>query len=402
MKKIIINFGIENISVLRVEYKGKTCSVLNSHLIPANKLYNSNGTFDMKKVISKIKELLDKDELGLDVDIVLPSYMTRYEYFESDKKNREPESKESYIGKLTDRIKLNVGSNSHYKIDQVIYYSKKSVKAIQKELYNHNINVVSIVPSISAFQYSMPFYISDSEYSGVSTNHLMVDIGLNQISCIIYEGNLPIYVKESGYSLYELYSNIKDRFTSLTFNQFMSVYNSMSKYDDIVINDNVLNVDRSEVAIRAAIQRDQEKLQGAMFDDDLYDMKNESTDVSGADAENSESVNLDSGTKQYIKNEINNLFDILCREIREVIDFAKNQYGAQSIDICCNDEKAHSYIAGQLSEIFSIRDYISLDEQYNFSNLTIDLSRAQQKTMEIIGCLGDITCSMKKGAEFYE
>ena len=418
MKKMIIDIGLDKTTVAKVNYSNKNYRILEVGEIENGVSLNNNGTINIKKITSVIKEKYKKEIKSYDVELILPSTMSAYLYKESGKKDKFQDTYDTQTGKLIDKIEIGIGDNGSYKMNEAIYYNKNAINTIVKEFYSQKINVTSIITNISAYQRTMPFFsdTEDAEYDQGA--HLYIDVGLSDINCIIFEGNIPIYMKKSGYDLMSIYTAVKSRYEKLTLDQFLSVYTTMMPNTHVEssspVIDDVIRISQTSEAKEAARKQEQEVLMATAFDDEMYQDEtedNQTDQTQSAETTNhTESgviANLDNYTLDYeVKNEIKKEIHILMTEvinpeIRDVVNYARESYHIQNLLITSNSMTALNYINYSLSEVYNVFRNRELKDVYHVGNLKIDLSNLSNKPMTLLGCLGSIVCETSKGGKIY-
>lgn len=399
MKKLIVDFGVENISLVKVDIQGKNTKVISEESFESSKYLNDSGAFDIKRVASAITSKMGKEATALDMEIVLPSYMTKSNYCETaefnEKKSAKPE--EQNKGKLTDKQVVFIGDSGAGSTTQTIYYSKKALKSFVRELYRAKFNVVSAIGQDSANYHSLvAIQEEESSNTPMSKTRVFVSVGITSISCTVIVGNMPVYIKETGYSLYDLYSNLKEQHESLSFAEFMAIYKKASPYNVYKAEEGeVAYISKEGTSAEATKQRETNQIIASSFDESMYE------DESDAKTDEPKSLSSDNKIEAAVAREIQTIFDMVCPEIKEVVDYTNNQYGAQTIEVCTNSLTARDYISFQISSIYNINGKVTINEQMTIGDNTIDLTALNKPDLRLMACIGAIVCSMKKGADYY-
>ena len=391
MKKLVIDFGTEEITVIKVEIKGKVYNVLSSDSLEINRYINDSGTVDVRKVVDEIKDRLGKEATSLDINIVLPDYMTRVQYKETEKlEGLKPDDiKEPYGSKLTDKQIIHIGENGTDDITQLVFYSKQVLSGFIKEMYKQKMNVTSAISNYSAYQNTMPLLQRDGEDSGSAgaKTRIMVMVGSHNIGCVVMFGNLPVYMKETGVSLYDLYQNIKEQANGLKFSEFMYRYiRTQPRSDFDIQNPSKIHItqDNSEYE-DVELTRD-------LFDSNLY----ESDDTSAVEAgEHGDRV------VNIITSEVSTLMGMVCKDVKEVVDYISDQYGGTVVEICTNSETARRFFIKDLSDVYDVFSENELAEYINVEGIEINLRKLNRKSLGLCGCIGSLICDIKKGEDFY-
>ena len=400
MKKLVINIGLENVIITKVDVKGKAIKVIESVSIHSSKFYNNTGNIMIKKIIDAAGNKFPKDIHTLDVDIVLPNYLSSYGFWRGSKDDIE-KFHETYAGKLNDRIEFISGEYDGEKIHQVIYYNKNVINNMIKELYKEKINLNSIVTSISAYQRTLPFYFDSDEMDGSINTVLFVDVGLDTTKFIIFEGDNPIYYSESTYNLYDIFKRAKKNYDELTFGQFLNIFSNTNPYSDYSQEKQIINISEQYEDIQKANAQELEQMFRDAFDESNYEnMGNnadDSSEESDTNADSSNLSNLDKAIRNEIYAEISTLLDnVMCTDIHDVGDYIAGEYGIQKIKVVSNSKTAMKFIRSQLSNVYDIFDKPELDRQYEISDIRIDLSDLYKKDVALVGGLGGLICNMAK------
>ena len=80
MKKLIINIGQEAVVGATYEVNGKDKIINRVFEFPCLSYYNNVGAFEFPRMIATIKRVMPRDVRGLDIDLILPTYVTDVEY----------------------------------------------------------------------------------------------------------------------------------------------------------------------------------------------------------------------------------------------------------------------------------------------------------------------------------
>lgn len=382
MQKIIINFGLGNVDIIKVDMTKNKCEVIDHKGIDCEKVYTANGTIDIKRAVSEIKTALGKD-IELDVSIILPDYMTRVKLFELEDltKQKLKDLKESFGNKLVNKQVSYIGKNSDYNMTQVILYNKKHMSSFIKEMHKQRINVVEVVSNFCALENSLPLVtnVMESIDNGGSKNYLMIIVGTNSICTMVMKNNMPLYIKNHSYNLYNLYLNLRDLNNDLEFSDFIGAIKRVGPYEE-ADNIQVVNLQKEE-------SKDDEGL-GASEDLDLYNNI------------------LDDGyiNDKYddiIAKELRTFVEMLCQEIRDLTDLVNEKFGENSIEIVTNSKILQAFINYQLSDIFNVNENTNLSKILKIGDFQIE-SETIDLDLDSIESLGLVICNMKKEAEFYE
>lgn len=390
MKKLIVDFGTEEITAIKVEIKGKVYKVLSSNSLEINRYINDSGTVDIRRVVDDIKDKLGKEATNLDINIVLPDYMTRVQYKETEKlEGLKPDDiREPYGSKLTDKQIIYIGENGTDDITQLVFYNKQQLSGFIKEMYKQKINVTSAISNYSAYQNSMPLLMADGEDSGSAgiKTRIMVMIGSHNISCVVMFGNLPVYIKETGISLYDLYQNIKEQANGLKYSEFMYRYNRTEPRADFDIKN------PSAIRISGANETENEwAIDEDYFNSDMYE----------TDKEESESDAFGDRAANVITGEVSTLMGMVCKDVKEVVDYISDQYGSRTVEITTNSETARKFLVKNLSDFYDVYSEAELPEYINVEGNEINLKSLNRRSLNLCGCLGSLICDLKKGEDFY-
>lgn len=399
MDKLIIDLGLENITVAKIQVKGKTVKVLEADQIPSEKCLTSNGNINIKEVINKLKEIHGDVANKLDTEIILPNHMSEYNFREVSKSEKTI-AKSKPSGKFDTVVDTVVSDKGSNKILGSISYTKSDIEAMTKELYRNNINVTCIIPSISAYYRAAGFmrYSDDSPENGYK---LFVDIGVNNIKFIILANGLPVFCKDSDTNLSVTYQTVRERNQGLTMNQFIAIFRSSSpgSYREF---DDVLSVSQSYSAIKDAQEREYNKVMADAFDNSIYEQEqNTDTNTNEAETQNN-NVNgiladIDYSVKNETYKEIENTMSQVSQQIREIIDYIHDTYSEQSVEIHSNSSVAMQYIQNKLSDVYYMQTNLELSNIYEIKNIRFDLERLHRKYYSLLGCLGEIVYRNHKG-----
>lgn len=397
MKKLILDFGIEKVSILKVDIKGKGIKVLDCFSLDSSKYYNDSGAIDIKALSNDIKEKVGKDATSLDMDIVLPDYMTKTEYRETERVEglKPDEIKEPYNSKLNDKLIAFLGDNGKDSTTQIVFYNKQVLKSFLKEMYKAGLNVVNAISSYTAYQNTIPVFQSISaEYGGYTSNtSLMVMIGTHNVNCVVFNNNLPVYMKECDISLYELFQTLKAQDGYTRFASLMEEYKEASPASILAYKKaNVAYVSAESNTVEAKAEREMEEMMADAFDSSMY---------SDEPVNKPEETASQRRQNHFISSEVSLIMNKVCQNIREVADYVSDQYGAATLEVCCNSTVGIRYIEDQLSSIYKINSKQDMPSEINVGDIEIDLSNTNGLKVEFIGCLGEIISGIKKGADFY-
>ena len=391
MKKVVIDFGIESINIIKIEQRGKEINVISFDTINASKYLNDSGTYDVKQVATDIRAALGKDA-GLDIDIILPDYMSKSQYINSEKldKVKNADVKDQFNGKMNDKQVSFVGDNGTDSISQIIIFNKQILKSFIKEMYKAKLNVVSAISRYSAYQYTMPLFQDSGDTN--FKNHLFIQVGTHNVSCIVMMGNLPVYMKESGFNMYELYQNMKEQNPNMRYCEFIQAFCNSKPYNGFDVRNPVAYVSEASTTEEAEYDR---RMSEMFNDDTIYE------DYDNGKNSESDEIKLDKSISNRVSQEIQTFFEIVCQDAKEVIDYINDQYRTQDIEVCTNSKVACQFINNQLSSIYKINDKNDFSDSISIGDTTIKMSNINNADANIIACLGNVIAGIKKGADFY-
>lgn len=407
MQKIIISFSLENIDVIKADINKTKCEIVYRKEIENSKLFTGNGTIDAKKAVTEIKNVLGKD-IDLDVSIVLPDYMTQVGIYELEDLTKAKLKEAKAIGaKLNNKQVSYIGKNENYNMTQVIFYNKKSMSAFIREMHKQKINVVDVKSNYCVLENSLPLItdVMTSINAGETKTYLMVILGTNAINTMIMKNNMPVSIKNHSYSLYDLYSNIKESHNDLTFSDFIRAIKRANPYaaND---SDTIVYLGDSEEAEGKRREAEASEFTKDAFSDDFYGeietpMEVEDLDKTLEDAEQPVKEIINDKYDALIARELKTIFEVVCQEIRDLTDLVNEKYGGDSIEIVTNSKTAHRFIEYQLSDIFTVNENVNINKSVQIGDFAIE-SENENLDLSSLESLSLVICDIKKGAEFYE
>lgn len=362
MKKLIINIGQDAVVGATYEQSGKNQNISRAFEFSCLNCYNNHGMLDFVKIVAGIKKSMPKEMRSLDVDLILPTFVTDVQYIDAIGSSEQAEEKPAH--NMTVKT-VYIGENHTKKINEKITYNNKVLKGIIDLFYKENINVVRAVSNVSCYHNFMAVFNNDDIFSGNETKtHICMVWGVSKIYYIIMVGNLPIEVRVSDVKLTDLYRDIASMGGDLPLYQILNVIDNFT-----------LSTDPS-VGILL------EHTTNQFFDGER-------------------TITLPDSVIGIIKSRFFTFITDLMREVRTIYDYAGHRYSIGNVWVCTNSKLLDECICKTLSDTFPIEYCPSsgLVEVYGNKFNIRSISEFADRYNPIIGLVID---GIKKGGDFYD
>lgn len=376
MKKLIINIGQEAVVGATYEVTGKDKILNRVFEIPCLNYYNNVGAFDFPRMISTIKRVMPKELRGLDIELILPTYVTDVEYVdavENHDEQKKADKKDRYVVKKT----VYIGENQTKKINQCITYNGKMVDGIVSAFHKEKLNVVRAVSNVSCYHNFMAVFNQNDIFSGAEhKTHICVVWGASKIYYVIMVGNLPVEIRSSDLKFTDLHRDITSMGGDLPLYQILKVMDSFSLDP------------RPDVGL-------------------LLETKNSQTFDNGADGvmnrfyDGENTIMLSDAAVDIIKERFVSFITDMIREIRTMYDYVGTKYNSGNVCVCTNSKMIDECICKTLSDQFPI-EYLIADGQVTVYDNRFTVRGFSEFVDKYNPILGYVIESIRKGGDFYD
>lgn len=369
MKKLILNIGQEAVVGVIYEAAGKTKSLRRVFEIPCIDYYNNMGRLDIMRIVSSVKKAMPRDVRSLDIDLILPTYVTDVEYVDAiedqyddhDEKNEKNKKKG-----LQNRVEKTVfiGESQTRRVNQKIVFNIKELNAIVTAFHKENLNVVRALSNASCYHNFMAAFNATDAYGADFKAHICMVWGISKISYIIMLGNLPVEMYSSNYKLTDSYQDLAAMGCNLPLSQVIKVMNSFYLTPD---PDAGLILEHSSNMI----------------------------------TDGSRTIELADAEIALIENVFYSFVTGLVDEVRNVADYVRNKYTTGNINICTNSKLLDECLCKSISESYPI-EYLNVKEKIEIYNDRFTLKSIPDLNDKYVPILGCVVDGIKKGSDFYD
>lgn len=376
MKKLIINIGQEAVVGATYEVNGKDKIINRVFEFPCLSYYNNVGAFEFPRMIATIKRVMPKDVRGLDIDLILPTYVTDVEYVDAVD-SQEDSSKGSKKDRYAIKKTIYIGENQTKKINQNISFNGKMIDGIVTAFHKEKLNVVRALSNVSCYHNFMSVFNQGDIFSGAEhKTHICVVWGSSKIYYVIMIGNLPVEIRISDLKFTDMHRDIASMGGDLPLYQILNVMDSFTLDP------------RPEVGL-------------------LLELKNGQTFDNGADGimnrfyDGEKTIMLSEAAVDLIKERFVSFIADMIREIRTMYDYVGNKYNSGNVCVCTNSKMIDECICKTLSDQFPI-EYLISDGHitvYDHVFTIRGISEFVDKYNPILGCVIE---TIKKGGDFYD
>ena len=225
MKKLLINIGQEAIVGVVYETAGKNKTLRRVMEIPCTDYYNNSGRLDFSRIVNAIKKILPKEEKKLDIDLILPTYVTDVAYADAIDDQYDKEEKKP-VRSRTEKTVF-VGESQTKKINQNISFNNKELTSIVTAFHREKLNVVRAICNTSCYHNFISLFNHSDMYGSMDfKTHICMVWGLSRVSYIVMLGNLPVELRESDYNIVEIYKDLVASGCELPLYQVLKVMNN--------------------------------------------------------------------------------------------------------------------------------------------------------------------------------
>lgn len=365
MKKLIINLGQEAIVGMEYTYGGKTKKLDRVCQLDSCNFYNNLGTLDISQVVVALKKVVPKHLRGLDVDLILPSYVSDTTYVDAvfdDESADEPKKK---VGKTVEKV-VAIGENQTRKINQKIEYNTKAVYGIVNMFHRHNFNVVRAVTNASCYHNFVAAYNQHDLFGstgGDVKTHINVVWGTTKTFYIISIGNLPVETRMSEFKLIDMYNDIVKSGYNIPFAHMLKIIN---------------NFELSQKASSGIV------------------MTCSKTIIEDA----GRSIEIPNEVIDFIKESFYSYMLDMVQEVHAIYDYVMQKYSGSSVYVCSNSIMLDECLCQTFND-FPI-NYIKPSSVLDVYNDKITLKAIPDLTDKYIPVIGCVIEYIKKGGDFYD
>ena len=375
MKKLIINIGQEAVVGATYEVSGKDKIINRVFEFSCLNYYNNIGALEFPRIIATIKRLLPKDVRSLDIDLILPTYVTDVEYVDAidapDDVSKNAKQ-DRYLVKKT----VYIGENQIKKINQNISYNGKMIDGIVSAFHKEKLNVVRALSNISCYHNFMSVFNQEDIFSGNEhKTHICVVWGTSKIYYVIMMGNLPVEVRISDLKFTDMHRDIASMGGDLPLYQILKVMDSFALDP------------RPEVGLLLELNKTQS-------------FENEEGNVNRF-YDGDKNFTLTDTAVDLIKERFVAFIADMIREIRTMYDYVGSKYNSGNVCVCTNSKMIDECICKTLSDQFPI-EYLPTAGTVNvYDNKFVVRGMAEfvDKYNPILGCVIE---TIKKGGDFYD
>ena len=319
MRKLIVNIGQEAIVGVVYETTGKTKTLRRVLELPCFDYYNNHGRLDINRIVIGVKKLLPREARGLDVDLILPTYVTDSQYVNAVEDIDMGERREN--AKKRDSKTVFIGESQTRKINQIIEYSSKEITNIVSAFHREKLNVVRAISTESCYHNYMALFNHSDAFGGMDfKTHIGIVWGASKVSYIIMLGNLPVEARISDHSLTQVYEDIVSVGCELPFYQVLKVMNNFTLSTDP--DTGILLENKSNVI-----------------------------------TEGSRVIELNETVIGIIKDAFFDYLTNVIQEVRSIYDYTRDRYSTSNAHICTNSKLLDECLCKTYNETFPI-EYI--------------------------------------------
>lgn len=394
MKRVTISFKFDKTVALATESKGKITKVVKEVKIDNSKYYKDEGTLNYTELINQVKHELGKEYKDCNVYVVMPDYLTSINYVDSlDYTGKKEKELPDNANKTLKNKRLSyIGESNRRSISQIIYFNQKNIKDFTKELYKAKLNAVELLSHYTALHNSIVALNNTAISHEETKTRIVVDLGLWKTGLILFNNNLPIYIKNSDYNLMSCYKRLKTVYENMELGEFIQALNEISLEDEI--EQEKIYINESDEDKR---EREIKEYNQFGFSDDIYD--EDQADTKNTDSDSEDSL-VETGFVREVKLEVLDMLKMLGTEIKETYDLATEKYSGYNIEIIGSSHLVRKFITKNLSS-FNINNH-KLVVSINTDRSELDLSYEKELNIDSLLCIGSVIESLKKGADYYE
>jgi hypothetical protein len=362
VKKLIINIGQEAVVGATFDTNGKSKILERVFEFSVSNYYNNRGILDFSKIANSVKKLMPKEIRNLDVELILPTYVTNVSYQNTaDLQSEQAENSDVRI--VTKDVYI--GESQTRKITQRITYNSKLMAQIINSFYREKINVVKALSNVSCYHNFMAVFNKTAEFSdGETKTHICLVWGANKLYYVFMVGNLPVEIRTSDLKITDMYNDIAAVGGDLPFHQILKIIDTISLSQ------------RAEVGLLL------ESSGNTIFDGE-------------------KSITVPESVVDLVKDRFHTFLTDLIHELRTMYDYAGHKYSSGNVHVCTNSRLIDECLCKTVSETFPI-EYLVTDgyvEVYNEKFIIKSITEFTDKYAPLLGCIIE---NMKKGGDFYD
>lgn len=362
MKKLIINIGQEVVVGATFETRGKNKTLDRVFEFPCLGYYNNSGMLDFQSIASMVKKLLPRDARQLDIDLILPTYVTDVEYLDSAEVNSNQEQKKNAKFTVKD---VYIGENQTKKITERITFNTKLLTQIITAFHKEKLNVARALSNVSCYHNFIAAFNQESTFSNAELKtHICMVWGLNKIYYIFMVGNLPVEIRASDLKFTDVYRDVSVSGGDIPLHQILKVIDSFTLSS------------RPEVGLL------------------LEHSTNQFSD-------GEKTFSLNDAEIDTIKVRFHAFLTDLLNEIRTLYDYVGHQYNTGNVYVCTNSRLVDECLCKTVSDTFPI-EYYNCDGAIDVYNDKFYFRSIAELTDRYAPILGVIIESIKKGGDFYD
>ena len=363
MKKLLINIGQEAVVGVIYETAGKSKSLRRVMEIPCTDYYNNSGRLDIVRIVSAIKKILPREAKNLDIDLILPTYVTDVEYVDAIDDQYDKEEKKTVHSRAEKMVF--VGESQTKKINQNIAFNSKELTTIISAFHREKLSVVRAISNISCYHNFMSLFNHTEMYGSMDfKTHICMVWGLSKVSYIFMLGNLPVELRVSDYSLTEVYKDLVASGCELPLYQVLKIMNN------------------------CYISTDPEA--GLILEHS-----------SNIITEGSRTIELSDTVIALVENAFYSYITNMVSEVRQIYDHVRNKYSTSNVYICANSRLLDECLCKALSDSFPI-EYLNAKEKLEIYNDKFTLKSIPEITEKYVPIIGCAIEGIKKGSDFYD
>ena len=362
MKKLIINIGQEAVVGATFNTNGKTKILERVFEFSVLNYYNNRGMLDFSKIANAIKKLMPKETRSLDVELILPTYVTSVAYKDTvDTQVEQPDNKDVRI--VTKDVYI--GESQTKKITQRITYNSKLMAQIINAFYKEKINVVKAISNVSCYHNFMSVFNNIAAFGdGETKTHVCLVWGANKLQYVFMVGNLPVEIRTSDLKITDMYNDISAIGGDLPFHQILKIMDTIS------------------LSPRAEVGLLRESSDNQIFDGE-------------------KTVRIPEAVIDLVKDRFHTFLTDVIHELRTMYDYAGHKYNSGNVYVCTNSRLLDECLCTTVSDTFPI-EYLVTDgyiEVYNEKFIIKSMTEFTDKYAPLLGCIIE---NMKKGGDFYD
>lgn len=363
MKKLILNIGQEAVVGAVYETVGKSKNIRRVIELSCLEYYNNAGRLDIGRIAVAISKLLPRDCRHLDIDLILPTYVTENVYVDAiNEKAEKDQEKENKI--KTEKVVF-VGESQTKKINQVITYNNKELASIVSAFHRQKLNVVRALSNMTCYHNYVSLFNHSEMYGNMEfKTHVCIVWGVSKIQYFVMLGNLPVEVRTANYSLTEFYGDLVAMGCDLPLSYVLKALNNLR------ISTNP--------------------------DDGLIIEHDSSTITDGP-----RTIELDETVMLSIKNAFYSFVTGMAADVRSVYDYVREKYSSANVHVCTNSKLLDECLCKTFGDTFPV-EYLNETSQVEVYNTRFHLKSIPEITDKYAPIIGCAIEGIKKGGDFYD